>query len=254
MAYYYNHPDLVLPDDNSVMWRYMDYPKLQSMLQKNSIFFSRADKQTDNLEGEYPENMLNELETRWGTVVSDDGISYTFMQWHTQKEIPSRLLSCWNANPHESKKRWSAYTNTTESIAIRSTIGRLKGCFTIKGNDEPVVWIGRIRYGDEENRLPDSYHKWNVNYFLYPFFAKREVYRWENEVRATVNLARKKQLALNHSPNGCFIKADLRVLIDSIWIHPQATEDFRHGVEILLNDSPYRDIPTHQSPWGAVEE
>ena len=206
MAHYYNHPDLVLPDDNSVIWRYMDYPKLRSMLQKNSIFFSRADKQTDNLEGEYPENMLNELETRWGTVVSGDGKSYTFMQWHTQKEIPSRLLSCWNVNPHESKKRWSAYTNTTESIAIRSTIGRLKGCFT--GNDEPVVWIGRIRYGDEENRLPDSYHKWNVNYFLYPFFAKREVNRWENGRQQLISLA--KQLALNHSPNGCFIKADSR--------------------------------------------
>ncbi len=76
----------------------------------------------------------------------------------------------------------------------------------------------------------------------------------KNEVRATVNLARKKQLALNHSPNGCFIKADLRVLIDSIWVHPQATEDFRHRVEILLNDSPYREIPIHQSSWEAVEE
>jgi hypothetical protein len=247
MAYYYKLSDLLLPDDNSIIWRYMDYPKLQSMLQKKSIFFSRADKQTDRLEGEYPKNMLNELETRYGTITSSDGKSYTFTQWHTQKEIPSRLLSCWNVNPHESKKRWSDYTTTTESIAIRSTIGRLIGCFTIKGNDEPVVWIGKIRYGDEENRLP---HIWNGNYFLYPFFAKREKYRWENEVRATVNLTRRK----HHSPTGCFIKADLRVLIDSIWVHPQATEDFRHRVENLLNDSQYSEIPTHQSFFEAVEE
>lgn len=256
MAYYYKHPDLFLPDDNSVIWRYMDYPKFQSMLQKNSIFFSRADKQTDDFEGEYPGDMLKKLEKRLGTVPSDDGKSYTFKQWHTQKEIPSRLLSCWNVNRHESPKSWSAYTTTTtkESIAIRSTIGKLKGCFTIKGNDEPVVWIGEIRYGDEENRLPDSYHKWDVNYFLYPFFAKRERYRWENEVRATVNLSRKKQLGLNHSPNGCFIKADLRVLIDSIWVHPKATEEFRHRVKILFNDSAYSEIPIHQSSWKAMEE
>ena len=104
MAYYYKHPDLLLPNDDAAIWRYMDYPKLVSMLQKNSIFFSRADKQTDKLEGEYPANMLDELETLRGTVASDDGKFYTFMQWHTQKEIQSRLLSCWNVNSHESKK------------------------------------------------------------------------------------------------------------------------------------------------------
>ena len=151
MAYYYPHPDLVLPEDDSVVWRYMELWKFQSMLQRSSIFFSRADRQTDKLEGEYPEAMLAELERRVDKLHSDDGTSYTFLEWHTQKEIPSRLISCWSAVHSESRKMWTAYTSTSKSVAVRSTIERLKNCFQEK--EEPVVWIGSVRYGDEENRL-----------------------------------------------------------------------------------------------------
>src|SRR4030042_6492415 len=102
MAYYYKHPDLVLPEDDSVIWRYMELRKVQAMLQENSVFFSRADKQTDNLEGEYPEGMLAELERRFGNgIPSNDGITYTFREWHTQKEIPSRLISCGRVGPSD---------------------------------------------------------------------------------------------------------------------------------------------------------
>jgi hypothetical protein len=254
MAYYFKHPDLELPDDNSVIWRYMDFPKFRSMVEQGSIFFSRADKQTDKFEGEYPNGMLDELEKRWGIIKSDDGEHYTFKQWHTQKEIRSRLLSCWSADLNQSRKKWSAYTSTVESVAIHSTIERLKNCFNLKGNGEPVVWIGKIRYGDEENRLPQSFHKWEVNYFLYPFFAKKECYRWENEVRATVNIALYKQLSLNHCPYGCFIKADLHVLIDSVWVHPHATEDFRHRVGSFLVDHEYGEISICQSSWESVSK
>ena len=62
MAYYYKHPDLVLPEDTSVIWRYMELWKFQSMLRRNSIFFSRADKQSDEYEGEYPGGIGDVLE------------------------------------------------------------------------------------------------------------------------------------------------------------------------------------------------
>jgi len=55
MAYYYKLPDLVLPEDDCVIWRYMELWKFLCMLKEQSIFFSRADKQTaDPLEGKYP--------------------------------------------------------------------------------------------------------------------------------------------------------------------------------------------------------
>lgn len=247
MAYYYKHPDLNLPHGNCMIWRYLDFWKLESMLEKGAIYFSRADKQSDKLEGEYPPNMINELQWRFGRLKSDDGKYYTFLEWHKQKEIPSRLLSSWNISSHESKKRWSEYTKNTQSVAIRSTIGRLKKCFSVESSKGPVVWIGQIRYGDEENKLPNSYHKWNVNYYLYPFFGKKEEYRWEKEIRATVNLSQKNQRNSNCGSTGCFIKANINVLFSSIWLHPRADNDFYQKVKRLLDSSSYGKTPIFQS-------
>ena len=229
MAYYYKHPDLILPGDDCVIWRYMDLSKFKSVMKEDAIFFSKADKQSDEQEREYPEEMLAELEKKWGNgVKSDDGATYRFHEWHNQKEKPSRLISCWSASPTETQRRWSEYTANTESVSIRSTIGRLKSCFHV--NKEPVVWIGKVRYGEEENRLYQLISKSEVNPFLYPFFKKKETFRWENEIRANVNIAQKKQVKLGHSSNGCYVKADLTSLIESVWINPQSSIDLRAEV------------------------
>jgi hypothetical protein len=47
-----------------------------------------------------------------------------------------------------------------------------------------------VRYGEEENKLPQSSFRWKVNYYLYPFFAKNEDWRRGNEIRATVNISK----------------------------------------------------------------
>lgn len=216
------------------------------MLEKNSIFFSRANEQTDNLEGEYPEGMVAELERIFEDgFPSDDGKVYTFREWHNQKEIPSRLISCWCAGTTESRRMWTEYTNSEESIAVCSTVGRLKNCF--HDPIEPVVWIGNVRYGKKENRLSNSRHIRNVNFWLYPFFAKRDSYTWENEVRATVNLALRKQALLAHSKKGCYVKADLHILIESVYIHPQLRDVLREQVGAKLANYGFRNVEIYQS-------
>ena len=251
MAYYYNHPDLVLPEDGSVIWRYMELWKFQAMLQKNSVFFSRADKQSDNLEGEHPEGMLAELERKFRDgIPSNDGHTYTFREWHMQKEIPSRLISCWSVGPNESQRMWTEFTNTKESVVIRSTIERLKNCFHDKA--EPVVRIGRVRYGEEENRLPRSRFQWKVNFWLYAFFAKKDSLRWQNEVRAIVNIARRKQDRLAHSETGCYVNADLKQLVESVWIHPQSPPGFMDQVGDDLARCGFGNVEIYQSPWDSL--
>jgi hypothetical protein len=251
MAYYYKHPDLVLPDNNYVIWRYMDLSKFLSMLNYDAIFFSRADKQTDKLEGEYPNGMLSEIERRWGEgIKSDDGVTYTFLEWHVKKEIASRLISCWSTNPVETRRRWIEYTINTESVAIRSTIGKLTSCFDEE--EEPVVWIGKVRYGEEENKLPGSSFRWNANYFLYPFFAKDETYRWENEIRAIVNISQKKQAKLGHSSNGCYIKANLQKLIESVWVHPKSSISLWNQVKAALESYNLKKVDVYHSPWDSL--
>lgn len=162
------------------------------------------------------------------------------------------MISCWSASPTETQRRWAEYTaNTnTESVSIRSTIGGLKSCF--HENEEPVVWIGKVRYGEEENRLNQSISKSGVNPFLYPFFKKEETFRWENEIRAIVNIAQKKQAKLDHSSNGCYVKADLKILIESVWINPQSSINFRVQVETMLEGYNFRSVEIHQSSWNSL--
>ena len=250
MAYYYEHLDLILPDDDFVIWRYMDLWKFQSMMKENAIFFSKADEQDDKQEGEYSEEMLAELEKKWGNdVKSDDGATYGFHEWHNRKEKPSRLISCWSENPTETQRGWEEYTSNTESISIRSTIGRLKRCFHEK--EEPVVWIGKVRYGEEENKLNQSISKLGLNPFLYPFFKKEETFRWQNEIRATVNIAQKKQTKLGHSSNGCYVKADLKILIESVWINPHSI-NLRTEVETMLAGYNFKMVEIYQSTWNSL--
>lgn len=251
MAYYYEHTDLILPDDDCVIWHYMDLWKFQSMLKENAIFFSKASKQDDKQEGEYSEEMLAELKREWGNgFKSDDGTTYGFHEWHNQKEKRSRLISCWSASPTETQRRWKEYASNTESVSIRLTIGRLKKCF--HETDETVVWIGKVRYGEEENRLNRSISKSGVNPYLYPFFKKIEKYHWENEIRATVNIAQMKQAKLGHSSNGCYVKADLKILIESVWINPQSLRNFRVKVETMLAGYNFRSVEIHQSSWNSL--
>jgi hypothetical protein len=167
-----------------------------------------------------------------------------------QREIPSRLISCWSVVPNESQRMWTEFTNNKESVAIRSTIERLKNCFHNKA--EPVVWIGSVRYGEEENRLPRSRFQWKVNFWLYAFFAKKDTFRWQNEVRAIVNIALTKQDQLGHSQTGCYVKADLKQLVESVWIHPQSPPGFIDQVGVVLASCGFGNVDIHQSPWDSL--
>lgn len=91
-----------------------------------------------------------------------------------------------------------------------------------------------------------------MNPFLYPFFKKEETFLWENEIRAIINIAQKKQAKLGHSSNGCYVKADLKILIESLWINPQSSINFRAQVETMLAGYNFRSVEIHQSSWNSL--
>ena len=47
-------PDCRTPPDYTMLWRYVDFTKLVSMLEKNSLYFCRSDLPGDKYEGAYP--------------------------------------------------------------------------------------------------------------------------------------------------------------------------------------------------------
>ena len=56
------HPAFSPPSDDAVLWRYMDFTKFVSLLDRSALFFARADKLNDPFEGSVSIiNMLGNL-------------------------------------------------------------------------------------------------------------------------------------------------------------------------------------------------
>lgn len=61
-------PCETVPSGDSILWRFLDFPKLLSVLEKRALFFTRADKLDDQFEGAWSDATLQLLR---GTVERD---------------------------------------------------------------------------------------------------------------------------------------------------------------------------------------
>jgi len=120
--------------DSSKIWRYMNFDKFQNMIEDTSLFFCRADKLGERWEGIFPKKTINKYGLKEKKILSSNGNTYTPKEWHKLKELRSHLINCWHVNSDESYEMWKTYTSkndniSAKSIAIQSTIGRLKNSF-----------------------------------------------------------------------------------------------------------------------------
>lgn len=188
---------LDLPGDEAIVWRYMDVSKYLSMLVTRGIYFVRCDKFQDPWDSALPPRWLEKM-SRDSGIVRPNGGTYTEAEWYEEREIPSNLVSCWNVNDHECPKMWETYTTGADAVAVRTTIGRLKSCFSDCDRD---VRIGLVRYGyhdrvkdpkfavgywPEVEPAPSGLNPWNV-----PRFLKRKEFDFETEVRTTIHVSTK---------------------------------------------------------------
>ena len=201
---YREHPVFEKPkDENARIWRYMDFTKFVSILDKSALFFTRTDKLDDPFEGSCPERVIEFWEKKLG-------IEYTGGFYEHLKKFT--LVNCWHLNEYESAAMWKMYLKSNEGIAIISTFNRLKNSFRDKEND---VRIGRVRYIDY-SRFADP-----VALFTYPIMYKRKIFRHEQELRAVIQKLPKKGFSPRSKPtieDGIYVLVDLNVLIDKIYL------------------------------------
>jgi len=169
---YEKHPHFESPEPSATLWRYMDLSKLIALLNKNCLFFARADTLGDPWEGAASRaNVIlrSELDAQTNLGYQRLGDLYRASRKHT-------YISCWHENSYESAAMWRLYLKSDEGIAIQTTFERLRD--SIKTDKD--VFIGRMRYYDPEtDKLPEG----NV---LRPYVFKRISFSHEQEVRAVV--------------------------------------------------------------------
>jgi hypothetical protein len=225
------HPSLVTPPDNTVLWRYLDLAKFMDMLERRVLWFARADKFEDPLEGTYTDAELDHLRslpsipTPSGTArIGDSYLRGTKMMRSTN------FISCWRAGADESMAMWDLYRKGSGVIAIKSTIGRLKEAV---GHYGKPVYVGEVKYVDWKAA------PWDNN-LLAMCVRKVLAYKHESEIRAMIwgfdQSNAKSPLvkpgqdqtwenALENfaegTPPGLEVPFDFQQLITEVWVGPR---------------------------------
>ncbi len=212
------HPDIETPESLTSIWRYMSIDKLLSLLTSSSLWFSSCDYFEDGWEGHFsPPTYETFLKSFKGL---DDKIQAL---WKSQKDRNQEVrnclyINCWHINEEESAALWQIYSCYGKSVAIKTTIHRLRDALE---ETELSIQGGRVRYADYTTEPMPVLH----NLFL-PFLRKRRSFSFENEFRL-IYWNSSQMLNGNASKSTCFpsglsVPIKLDPLIEKVYLSPRA--------------------------------
>lgn len=216
---YKEHESFSPPPLEATLWRYLDFTKFVSLLERSALFFSRADKLGDPFEGSLSKVNLN---TPPAFALNFPGYYLERRQtiWMDYRRYIT--VNCWHWSEYESAAMWSVYAREQYGIAIRTDFKRLCDSFT----DEVDIFVGRIHYADYDRTvIPEE----NL---LSAYLHKRKSFEHEREVRAVimeVPMVEDKAI-LRPSPDipeyGRYCTVNLGTLIKQVVVSPLAPEWF----------------------------
>ena len=249
------HPTFSEPDPNAIVWRYIDFPKLVSLLDKKALFFTKASKLFDPFEGTLPEfNKISRpsVYAEHKVKFRDDESFNKFV--HDMERTfrllkPTTLINSWYIDEYESAAMWDLYSHRNTGIAIQSNFKSLSKSF--EDNKCDVIWIGRVNYIDFNK---DWMNEWNV---YEAFIIKRKSFEHEHELRAITSLpetgfgdpilTESDKLLERISPapkgeldpaqltdSGKYVHVNLDILIEHVYISPLAKPWFIEVVKSIL--------------------
>lgn len=177
-------------NQRSCIWRYIEFWKLQDLVQSGQLYLRRSDKLEDEHEGLPPseyERVLNLSRFDLNDIRERDHDIGSLAQFRQ-----SCYVNCWHLDKGETATMWARYGK--DGVAIVSRYDLLKQVL----NPLPdKVMVGFIRYGTKHLT------GWNVIRFV---TTKREEYSPEREVRAMIWLTdtgdgMNRHFDLNNRPN-----------------------------------------------------
>jgi hypothetical protein len=225
------------PNDSKIpVWRYMSFGKFMDLLSSQSLFFSRADMFVDKFEGYVNEAAEARISQEFSEFVNAEEMRSELRLLLTKlKELT--IINCWNMGYSDNITMWDTYCPGNEGVAIKSTIERLKGA--LWKFDEDRVNIRSVEYIDIEN-----IKKYNLN-GIELFTFKRPQFSYENEIRIIImaigekeslsfDFNKNKQKKINPPMAGVYVPIDFKILVDQIYVSPNATIWFENLVKRLV--------------------
>ena len=198
------------PNPNVKIWRYMDFTKYMSILEKKSLYFPLISELNDPFEGSFSRGnkQFRPLVYKHLEPKIDIGALVRKLRFWV-------AVSCWHMSDHESAAMWNLYSKSEEAICIQSTYNEFRN---VLGVD---VEIGTVQYVDyERDWIPEDHP-------LLPFLYKRKSFEHESEIRAIINLSpveslRVERVLSNAPKHGIQKEVNLSKLIHRIYIAPHS--------------------------------
>lgn len=221
---YVEHDEIYPVGSNKVVWRYLNFSKLVSLIEAKALFFCNATILEDKFEGTLTKRNIDGLRSIFkDDPHEEDNIKIVRGNWARIRR--QAFLNCWYLGDNESDLMWKAYTNKGEGVAIKSNLRRLRSCFNSVKED---IYIGQVEYMDYKKGILPCHDP--VHLFLF----KRRIFADENEIRAiTFRFSNEKHDSdtLNY---GVTINVDINTLIESIYISPYSSKWFYGLVESII--------------------
>lgn len=217
----------IIPDDeNQKIWRYIDFRKYVSLLDRSELHFTRIDKLKGVSEGYVPkanllDNVSNETENVFSTISA--------IEKEVNEKKDKTFICCFHLSEHESALMWNNYSKL--GIAIQSTYKGLKDCFPVILKQD--IGIGQVNYinyhsVDSINKIPEDDID---NFFLYKDFHyddERElrvyIKKWIDDSRFSTEKTEKREKRTYDEE--CYIKVDLDKLIEKVYCAPDSPKWF----------------------------
>ncbi len=235
------------PPSDAELWRYLDFTRFVSLLDKQAIFFPRADKLGDPFEGSYTKFNVAIRPTIYKDKIPDHALQQ--MSDFVRESRRFTLISCWHLNDHESAAMWKLYSRESDGIAVKTTFGS----FTQSLKADEDIFVGKVNYIDYENTFIRE-----DNLFA-PFLYKRKSFEHEREVRAISQKFPtsdgKTDLSHDIYHSGAYFDVDISLLIEGVVVAPYAADWFLQLVQSVAKtyglDTPvYRSSLAETPIWS----
>ncbi|GKV71168.1 DUF2971 domain-containing protein [Pseudarthrobacter sp. NCCP-2145] len=214
------HPSFTnQPENDDVLWRYMDLARFLSLLEDEAIYFARADQMSDKWEGSYSQANVDMRPQLYGELFEDMNRQYPIMH---ESGLKTTHVNCWHESPVESAAMWDIYQREGRGVAVRTT---WKSLVASIGSDRSIFG-GRVNYVDYRTTfIPEG------NFFD-RFMHKRLSFAHEREVRLIMMTGRSiphpteehSAISLGPEPPVIPIPVDLKKLIQAVHVAPDAPD------------------------------
>ena len=236
---YEKHPVFTAPpDENIKIWRYMDFTKFLSFIDRKTLFFTRVDQLEDKFEGRFTKYFFNsEIEEKATPDVREKlRRRRVSSSKFNERDRTALAVNCWHMNEYESAAMWKLYVKSDEGIAIQSTYSNLLNSFY--DSDDYMLFVGTVKYIDYNKEVIP------FNNMFYPYIHKRRSFEYERELRAiitpsiiTTKPSGKTSRAITLQPlpkEGVHIPINIPNLVEMIYVSPACEVWFEDLVRSVL--------------------